>query len=428
MSSQQLQQYSGSQRGAAAEAYYQQWQSTVALMKLGPVSAAMACRLFAFFSGAVPQSDFYTWCCVHVLPLAQAIQSDARHADTAAEQQAVYARHIAAYDRVFDLFKATYCRAGPHEFQQLVLELRGVCNHNEGAALWRSLGHVLRKLHLFYSGVTHAGVVPAAQLFTQMLNTNELLPDAVTLRLKMAVDGLPQAQLPVAPADAPADYSPCLTFQAVLAAVQNLACEHESLFGWGIVSAGAGYASMQSSSSMGSQQPAVGSSNNSSGSAPAKLAIVDAVSLSRSLGHLSAEMRCQALAVAYPSDLCPEHSMLHALRDCPLVQLHDGGQQQVHSTSCGGVRMCDVGGVLQLQHKVHALLSSFATSHGGDQYDRPECALCRRLGHVVDDCWILHPGRCPDVRVLAGIYVPHNLRALFEQRLHEAHVVLPPHF
>jgi hypothetical protein len=53
--------------------------------------------------------------------------------------------------------------------------------------------------------------------------------------------------------------------------------------------------------------------------------------------------------------------------------------------------------------------------------------LCQRLGHVADGCWILHPGRCRNVRTLAGIHVPHHLRALFEQRLQEAGIVLP-HF
>jgi hypothetical protein len=424
MSSQQLPKYSGSQRGAAAEAYYQQWQCLVAL-KPRPVDAAMAARLFAFFTGAEPQSEFYTWCCVHVLPLARAIQSDARQTTTAAEQQAVYARHIAAYDRVFESFKATFCRVGPREFQQLLLELRGASKHNQGAALWYSLMHMLRRLQLFYSGVSVAGVVSVEQLLSQLLNTAVLLPDAVALRLKMAVDSLPPEQLPAAPANAPTDYNPRLTFQAVLAAVECIAKQHDLHILWGAVPAAVGQVSVHgsssssSSSNTSSQQSAVTSSSCSQ----EKFAIMDAASLSRCLGHLSAERRCQALAMAYPDDLCPEHSMLHALKDCPLVQMHGSQhvQQQVCSVAVGGDRAA------QSRQEVQASSSSFATRCGDDPHDRPECGLCQRLGHVADGCWILHPGRCRNVRTLAGIHVPHHLRALFEQRLQEAGIVLP-HF
>jgi hypothetical protein len=202
-----------------------------------------------------------------------------------------------------------------------------------------------------------------------------------------------------------------------------------------------------------------------------------AAAMCAGLQHMSAEGRCQVLAKVFPAALCPEHRMLHSLRDCPLaVDKAKGVVKHVHATTLAdeasqlsdGIvhrvrkqiesvvdsRMCD------LETAVVDKLSVFASGfrpgqgdYGRSHYDSdrrgysggygqsrpigagyqeqynsrasphrprpppPVCNVCDQRGHSAESCWIVFPDKCKDRRVLEEMVVPEHLQGIFQAQL-----------
>jgi hypothetical protein len=451
---QHLPRYNGRERGSAGSAYIAAFDAFIGMSKWGQPSEALGRKLYALASGAEAGSVFDLWCHEHIRPLAQRVTTAAETCVTPADHQIVLTQFRPLYDAAIQLFRDTFCAPDVQEYRAIMAELLSVCQSNVGGVVWRPLHHVLQKLQQFYSQPLPSGLLGEQEFVAQLL-VMDIVPAAVSLRLQAAVDGLAQAQLPAAPGNAPANFNPRHTFAAVLTAVGQLAQQLDQAVGWGSMhfpldSAVAGLHAVAPAVSQHSVVSAT-SSHLHTQDINSK-----AASMSTSLQHLSAGDRCQLLARAYPDALCPEHCMLHLLKVCPLAAVETdrkakGLVQHVLTT----VADQDVSGaegvvkraVQEFQSMIDAQLSAFAIEHnhghshshehcgrGGYEQFRPVdpgyaecggsrarapspfCELCDRVGHTVDNCFVLYPDKCQNRQRLELFVPPPHLQALYEQQ------------
>lgn len=460
--------FTGREKGAAGEAYLRAFHDAVGMSRWGTADEGLYRSLFIFASGgsaastnAQGSTPFDLWCDVHVRPLAQDIMLASQTCLDAASHQSVYNQYRPRYDSVFDLFKSEFCGHDVSEFQSLLSELASVCQNHSNSAVWRPLQHALLKVQGFYSRPVPSGVMSESEFVSQLLGMSDLLPATVSLRIQHAVDGLTAAQLPAAPANAPAGWNPKLTLAAVLSAVSELAKQQHQAAGWGLLA----------SASSGVSPSAVLPSQHSVSATSSLLQATDvnskAAAMCAGLQHMSAEGRCQVLAKAFPDALCPEHRMLHPLKDCPFATAEKpkGVVKHVHATSLADEASLLSDGIVkrvtaELESVMDSKLSVFAAGYrsgqgdygrshydsdrrgGGGGYGQPKpigagfqdgyntrasphrarpspvvCNVCECPGHAEDQCWIVFPHKCRDARMLDNLVVPEHLQGLFQRQL-----------
>jgi hypothetical protein len=468
MSVSQLPRYNGNERGSAGVAYLAAQEAFVGLGKWGTPSESLYKRMWAFAAGAEPASVFAYWCRDHVIPLAQQIQAAAATCSTHAAHQAVLNQYQPQCDAVFDLFKQRFCVPDVQEYGSLLSQLANTCAQHAGGAVWRPLLLVLQKFQEYYQQPLPSGVQSQSEFVTQLLNTPTVVPESLSLRLKAAVDGLPQHQLPAVPANAPANHNPRLTLAAVITAVSQLADQLDHAVGWSgfRFPLAPGVSGLAAAPAMSQQSVVTATTSHVQSRDPS----AQAANLAASLQHLSVEDRCQVLAKAYPDALCPEHQMLHAMRVCPFAASDCDRKPSRHvkhvNATLAGSEVHNTDELLQrvtqeVSSIVDTKLSVFAAGYGhghghGRYYDQrgggysgggynqfrpigpgyrdgpnyrdgfayrererervlPQCDLCGKAGHSVDACFILHPEKCDRQRLELLVPPPH-LQAFFDQQ------------
>jgi hypothetical protein len=336
-----LPRYTGREKGAAGLAYLRAFHDAVGMVKMSTADEALYRGLYMFVSGgsvasttAEGSTPFDLWCDVEVRPLAQRIQQDSQSRVDAAGHTACYTQFRVEYDGVFEKFKTEFCSPNISEFQSLVSELVAAGKNHHDNTVWRLLQHALLKLQGFYSRPMPGGIISESELVVQLLSMSQLLPGDVSLRIRSEIDSLPATALPGQPANPPPIWSAKRTLAAVIAAVSVLAKQQDRAAGWGMLQAPVPYCSVShpvvvvapSQQCVSATSSLVhGSDINSRASAMCAL-----------LQHMGAEGRCQVLAKAFPDALCPEHRMLHMLKECPLAaaeKARGGGLQHMHATS-----------------------------------------------------------------------------------------------
>jgi hypothetical protein len=294
------------------------------MVKMSTADEALYRGLYMFVSGgsaasttAEGSTPFDLWCDIEVRPLAQRIQQDSQSRVDAAGHTACYNQFRAEYIGVFERFRTEFCSPNISEFQSLVSELVAAGKNHHDNTVWRLLKHALLKLQAFYSRPMPGGIISESEFVEQLLSMSQLLPGDVSLRIRSEIDSLPVTELPE-PAHPPPNWSAKRTLAAVIAAVSVLAKQQDRAAGWGMLQAPTFYSSVSATSSL-----VQGSDINSRASAMCAL-----------LQHMGAEGRCQVLAKAFPDALCPEHRMLHMLKECPFAAAENarGVVQHVHAT------------------------------------------------------------------------------------------------
>jgi len=464
--------FSGREKGAAGLAYLRAYQDTVGMGKWGSADEGLYRGLYIFASGgsaastnAQGSTPFDLWCDKNVRPLARQIQDASSTCLDAAARQTVYNQFKPAYDGVFDLFKAEFCSPDVSEFKSLLAELVSVCQTHSNSAVWRPLQYVLMKMQGFYSRPVPSGVMSERDVVVQLLSLSDLLPETVSLRIKSVVDSLTQAQLPAAPVNPPAGWNPRFTLAAVVSAVAELAKQQDQAAGWGV---------LQGPSFPSTCVPTVVPSTHSVSATSSLLQPTDinqkAASMCAELSHMSAEGRCLVLAKVFPDALCPEHRMLHSLKDCPFAVSEGdkkarGVVKHVHATTLADeASLLSDGIVRRVTQELESVMDSKLSfmdsklsvfpagyrngqgdygrsSHGGgygqsrpigagfqegfsrgvsphrNRHTPPVCNLCDQRGHSEDTCWIVFPHKCKDRRMLDELVVPDHLQGLFQQQL-----------
>jgi hypothetical protein len=453
--------FSGKEKGAAGIAHLRAFHDGVLMGKWGQAGEALARHLSYFASSAEGNSPFDLWCSTHVRPLAITIADAAATCLTAADQQTVYTNYKPRYDQVFDRFKTDFCVADISEWTALLAELSTVFRTFSGYHVWQPMQHALQKLQSFYGRHTSqplpGGVISEAQFVNQLLSMSDVVPESVSLRLKTAVGELAPARLPAAPNNAPAGYNSRHTLTAVLTAVSDLVQQQNQCVSWGALQFPAFSNPSASVVPVASQQ----SVSATSSLLQASDIHAKAATMSASLQHMGAEDRCQVLAKAFPDALCPEHRMLHPLRDCPFAVSEAEKKprvvtKHVHATVADDTSHFSEGIVKRMAQEfesvMDAKLSVFAAGYqnrpryqddrrgsgGGYGQSRPIsggyndgfetrarevplCEVCGVRGHAVDTCWIVHPHKCKDRRRLDEIVVPEHLQGLFQQQIAKMH-------
>ena len=332
-----LPQYTGREKGAAGLAYLRAFHDAVGMVKMSTADESLYRGLYMFVSGgsaasttAEGSTPFDLWCDVEVRPLAQRIQQDSQSRIDAAGHTQCYNQFSAEYAGVFEKFKAEFCNPNISEFQSLVSELVAAGKNHHDNTVWRLLQHALLKLQGFYSRPMPGGIISESEFVEQLLSMSQLLPGDVSLRIRSEIDSLPATELPVQPANPPPNWNAKRTLAAVIAAVSVLAKQQDRAAGWGMLQAPVSYSSV-------SHPVAVAPSQHSVSATSSFLQGSDinaqAAAMCAALQHMGSEGRCQVLAKAFPDALCPEHRMLHMLKDCPCAAEKTRGVQHMHATS-----------------------------------------------------------------------------------------------
>lgn len=455
--------YSGQERGTAGSTYLRQFYDQSGICRWANAADGLSKNLYLFVSGGSAATaaangqptPFDLWCEVEARPLAREIADAVATCVDNASLQAAYNQFKPRYDRVFERFTEQFCSPDISEYKALLSELLSVCQAHAGSSsLWQPLQHTLMKLQSYHRRpAVPSGVMNESELVVQLLSNADLMPETVSLRLKDTLAGLGDNQLPAAPANPPAGFNRRHTLGALVAAVSVLTQQQHQAAGWGVlpqpshanaaVFPAASQHSVTATSSL-SQAPDIHSK---------------AAAMCAHLSHLGAEERCQLLAKAFPAALCPEHRMLHALKDCPFAVAESDKRakvvKQVHATSLADEASLLSEGIVkrmtqELESVVESKFSAFAAGFnhgrrdrdyhdpdrrgGGGGYGQPRpigagfadgharppppvCSFCDSRGHTAENCWILFPHKCKDRRRLDELVVPDRLQGVFQDQL-----------